>query len=136
MSGLVNIWRGSRESYNNLGIYDYYTRYSVKENDGTYTEYYGTNPISPNSGQLLPVIDIVETLPSEPGSLKPGDRYLVGSGSTYYIVEITPNPNPEKKAIITPLGTYSVKVINKNMMEYQLVNGKLRTYDIVDCGSY
>lgn len=133
MSGLVNIWRGSRESYNNLGIYDYYTRYSVKENDGTYTEYYGTCPISPNSGQLLPVIDIVETLPSEPNSLHAGDRYLVGSGSTYYIVEITPVLD---KPIITPLGTYSVKVINKNMMEYQLVNGKLRTYDIVDCGSY
>lgn len=131
MSGLVNIWRGSREEYETLGIYDFQTRYSVKENDGTYTEYYGIHSISPQAGQLLPVIDIVETLPTE--GLKSGDRYLVGSGSTYYIVEITPVLD---KPTITPLGKYSVKVINKNLMEYQLVDGKLRTYDMVDCGSY
>lgn len=130
----IKIWRGSRESYNKLGIYDFWTRYSVKETDGHYTEYYGTNKISLDTGTLLPVIDI---LPSVPDSPKLGDRYLIGSNDTsYHIYEALPSQNGEIQWKITPLDLYSVKVIKKGLMEYQVVNGKLITYDIVDCGSY
>ena len=91
---LVKKWRGTREAYNviaNANLLNYWTRYSVKEVNGTWTEYYGSNQISSPSGQLLPVLDIVSELPT---TLNPGDRYLVGldesegRAAEYYIVTI------------------------------------------------
>ena len=91
---LVKKWRGTREAYNriaNASMLNYWTRYSVKEVDGSWTEYYGSNLISSPSGQLLPVLDIVSELPT---TLNPGDRYLVGIDATetstaeYYIVTV------------------------------------------------
>ena len=127
----VKFWRGSRNAYNDLEFYDFWTRYSVRESNGSYTEYFGTNCITPTPGQLLPVKSIVASLPSV---LNPGDRYLVGSGSTYYIVEIHSDIAQSK---IEPLGNFSVRVEDRNMMEYQLINGKLESYDEgVDCGTF
>lgn len=130
----IKIWRGSRESYNKLGIYDFWTRYSVKEADGHYTEYYGTNKITLDTGTLLPVIDI---LPSPPESPKLGDRYLIGTNETSYtIYEAVPSIDNDYDWKTTPLQMLSVKVIKRGLMEYQFVDGKLITYDSVDCGTY
>ena len=144
---IVKKWRGTRESYNKLfksGTLDYWTRYSVKEFDGNWTEYYGSNQISKPSGQILPVLDIVSILPQ---ILNPGDRYLVGKDATdmtnaeYYIVIVDVDSTTNNKlsvrteSFINNSGM-SVRVINRDSMAYQLVDGKMITYDLVDGGEY
>lgn len=144
---IVKFWRGTRESYNiiaNGGGLDYWTRYSVKEVDGSRSEYFGENLISCPSGQFLPVLDIVSTLPN---NLKPGDRYIVGEDANaegpaeYYIVTIDadktmPNGLSYRTEILVDNGGLSIRVIRKQSMAYQLVDGKLITYDQVDGGTY
>lgn len=144
---IVKKWRGTRESYNIIkkaGLLDYWTRYSVKDVDGRWTEYYGSNQITCPSGQLLPVLDIVSTLPQV---LNPGDRYLVGNDATdntnaeYYIViiDIDNTTNNNLSARTEPFinnSGISVRVINKKSMAYQLVDGEMITYDMVDGGEY
>lgn len=144
---IVRKWRGTRDLYNVIqraGMLDYWTRYSVKEINGTWTEYYGDNQISSPSGQMLPVLDIVSTLPT---TLNPGDRYLVGVDATdttaaeYYIVTVDVDSTTENhlSARTEPFKNnsgMSVRVINKKSMAYQLVDGELVTYDQVDGGSY
>lgn len=138
---LIKKWRGTRASYNMIaeaGILDYWTRYSVKEVDGTWSEYFGSNLISEPSGQLLPVIDIVETLPAK---LNPGDRYLVGSGSLYVLATVDfdhftdNNLKIREEAFVNNSGK-SVRVINRKSMAYQMVDGELVTYDQVDGGTF
>lgn len=144
---IVKKWRGTRESYNRIAsakLLDYWTRYSVKEVNGTWTEYYGTNMISSPSGQFLPVIDIVSVLPT---TLNPGDRYLVGvdaSSTTpaeYYIVNIDVdssagnNLSARTEEFVNNSGM-SVRVINRGSKAYQLVDGEIITYDMVDGGLY
>lgn len=144
---VVKQWRGTRKSYDilkNAKRLNYWTRYSVKEPNGTWTEYYGSNMITCPSGQLLPVIDIVDRLPS---ILNPGDRYLVGSDATdntsaeYYIVTIDIDTEAEnnlsaRTEIFTNNSGMSVRVINRMSMAYQLVNGEITTYDSVNGGTY
>lgn len=144
---IVKKWRGTRESYNVIekaGLLDYWTRYSVKDVDGRWTEYYGSNQITCPSGQLLPVLDIVSTLPQV---LNPGDRYLVGNDATdntnaeYYIViiDIDNTTNNNLSARTEPFinnSGMSVRVINRKSMAYQLVDGEMITYDMVDGGEY
>jgi len=142
---IVRKWRGTRASYNTIAkanMLNYWTRYSVKDVDGTWTEYYGSNQISCPTGQLLPVLDIVSKLPE---TLNPGDRYLVGvdatetSASEYYIVTIdVDNVNglsARTEAFVNNSGK-SVRVINRKSMAYQLVDGKMITYDQVDGGTF
>lgn len=144
---IVKKWRGTRDSYNIIkqkGLLDYWTRYSVKDANGTWTEYFGSNQVSSPSGQFLPVLDIVQSLPD---ILNPGDRYLVGKDATdntsaeYYIVTIdfdstsSNNLSARTEPFIDNSGM-SVRVIKKNSMAYQLVNGEITTYDMVDGGYY
>lgn len=129
----VKFWRGTRALYNSLGEegkLDYATRYTVIESDGTRSEYFGAKPITEKSGLLYPVKSIVDTLPS---TLNVGDRYLVGSGSEYYVVEIAADMS---QSTITPLGKYSVKVEDKNMNEYFMYNNQLTCSNIIDCGTF
>lgn len=144
---IVRKWRGSREAYNRIakaGMLNYWTRYSVKELNGTWTEYYGSNMISSPSGQFLPVLDIVSSLPT---TLNPGDRYLVGVDATktqaaeYYIVTVDVDTTASNNLSahtepFTNNSGMSVRVINRNSMAYQLVDGELITYDMVDGGNY
>ena len=141
---IVRKWRGSRESYNRIKSPNYWTRYSVKEVDGSWTEYYGSNQISSPSGQILPVLDIVDKLPSV---LNPGDRYLVGvdasdnNAAEYYIVmiDIDSESSNNLSARTEPFKNnsgMSVRVIGKDSMAYQLVDGELITYDKVDGGTF
>lgn len=144
---IVKKWRGTRQAYNILlkaKKLDYWTRYSVKEVDGLWTEYYGDNQITCPTGQILPVLDIVSSMPSV---LRPGDRYLVGQDASentnaeYYIVTVDVdttmpnNINGRTEPFINNSGM-SVRVINKASMAYQLVDGLLITYDKVDGGDF
>jgi hypothetical protein len=144
---IVKFWRGSRKAYElirSANLLNYWTRYSVKEGNGTWTEYYGSNMISCPSGQMLPVIDIVDKLPS---ILNPGDRYLVGRDATdntnaeYYIVTIDIDTEAENNLMcktddFVNNSGMSVRVINRKSMAYQLVNGEMITYDSVNGGTY
>lgn len=145
---IVKFWRGTRDSYNIIagaGMLDYWTRYSVKEKSGIWTEYFGDNLLTPRPGQLLPVIDIVETVP-DASSLHNGDRYLVKyndaetSGEDYYIIEVrvsSENGQPTSHSVVLPFDdSYTVRVKSRGYKAYQLVDGKLVTYDEVDCGTY
>lgn len=144
---IIKNWRGTREAYNNISranLLNYWTRYSVKEANGSWTEYYGSNMISCPSGQILPVLDIVKNLPSV---LNPGDRYLVGVDATettsaeYYIVTIDIDTNTENgislhtEEFVNNSGI-SVRVIRKKSMAYQLIDGEMTTYDLVNAGTY
>ena len=144
---IVKNWRGSRNSYNIIAkanLLDYWTRYSVKEVDGSWTEYYGKNMISCPSGQFLPVLDILTVLPSE---LNPGDRYIVGQDAIndmpaeYYIVTVdvdaeSANGISARTELLKNNSGMSVRVINRKSMAYQLVDGELITYDQVDGGTF
>jgi hypothetical protein len=154
---IVRFWRGSRAAYNALGTWDYWTRYSVYEGDANgkhipgepYVEYYGTTCITPVAGQLLPVKTVCTALPE---NLELGDRFLVGydsfvdtEGKTvtgeYYIIEIGPVMNADgvsyrKATMIKPFVKQSVRIIDRGMKEYMFHNGKLMTYDDIDCGEF
>jgi hypothetical protein len=154
---IVKFWRGSRAAYNALGTWDYWTRYSVFEGDENgnhiegepYTEYFGTTCITPVAGQLLPVKTVCSSMPTQ---VEIGDRFLVGYDSyenlngeivmgKYYLVEIGPIKNADgvtyrKASTIKPFKNQSVRVIDRNMKEFIVSNGKLVTYDDVDCGVF
>ena len=136
----IKFWRGTRESYNKIINPDFWTRYSVKEPNGMWREYYGTNLISIASGTLAPVIDVVDKLPAQ---INPGDRYLVKSivdGSLLYqIYEFSPflkDGNYLLSEKITDLGDMTVRIKSRGLKAYQMVEGELITYDDVDCGEY
>lgn len=129
---LVKIWRGKRSTYDALianGSTDYWTHYYVKEASGLWTEYFGSIPIRQETGQLFPVDTVVESLPA---NLTPGQRFLVGhdananGAAEYYVVEIAPEII---KSTITPLGNLSVRVKDRGLHSYQIVDGVLKTYD-------
>ena len=138
---IVRFWLGTRGNYNFLkesGRLDPWTRYSVKDADGSICEYFGENLISIPTGQLLPVKDIVTTLP---GELFPGDRYLVGrDNDSYYIVTVGVEETESGYVLssyVDPFDEkYTVRVLNKGNKAYILLDKKLRTYDDVDCGEY
>lgn len=133
---IIKFWRGKRSTYDALvkdKKADFWTRYTVLEEDGRRTEYFGTKPVQEATGELYPVKDVVATLPSD---LKAGDRYLVGpeTDGGYYVVEIAADAS---QSVIKPLGELSVRVAANNYYRYQMVNGKLTTYDNgIDCGTY
>lgn len=142
-----SIWRGYRSTYDELGAngsLNHWKLYSVINDDGTRSLYWGAQPAIVATGQLAPVIDILDTLPS---NLSVGDRYIIGhdgtfddsgnllSAAEYYVVEINSDMT---QSTVNPLGDFSVRVKNRNMMNYMLVNNKLITYDdkVIDCGEY
>lgn len=136
----VKIWRGKRSTYNQLvekNSTDYWTHYYVKETSGLWSEYFGTIPIKQATGQIYPVDTLCETLPS---NLEPGQRFLIGRDATstseaeYYIVEVA---DPVAESRIIPLGDLSVRIKDRNLKSYQLINGKLITYDgNIYCGKF
>ena len=144
---LVKHWRGKRTSYNflkNVNRLDPWTRYSVIEDDGSIVEYFGNNLISVPTGQLLPVNAIVSGEP-ETNSIRPYDRYLVGTDETgYKVIEYSLiDPYGESgytKTELTFDEKYGVRVKSEGLKNYVYVNDgnekKLKTYDDVDCGTF
>lgn len=139
---IIKRWRGTRASYELIAKakqLDYWTRYSVKDANGTWSEYYGSNLIVSPTGQMLPVLDIVEAMPE---NANPGDRYIIGSDNTGYNI-VTFDVNMESsngifgrvEPIVNNSGI-SIRVINKGSKAYQLVDNELITYDEVNGGTY
>lgn len=131
-------WRGTREAYNNLPVWNPWTYYSVKEKDGHWNIFYGVQKVSSPGGQLEPVKSVIANITDMPTHVQ-GDRYLVGSDAEgYYIVEVGPTESATGSFAINmrPLGNYSCRVLDRGGKEYQYVNNKLITYNDVDCGTY
>ena len=120
----VKFWRGTAEKYNFLkkqGALDYWTRYSVKYTgkDGsiTWKEYYGDNLLTAESGQLLPVNDIVDVLPNE---LNPGDRFLLKNDDNVCIIEVSVGKNELVSKIYPFKEGMSVRVKSMGYKSYVL----------------
>ena len=141
----VRFWRGTVESYEKIkkaGALNYWTRYSVKyTSEGgsvTWKEFYGDNPLTEETGQLLPVIDIVQTLPSV---LNPGDRYWVSKFGFNIITTIDVGKDSNGEAMLSSRSLelkegISVRVKNRGYKSYLVSNGDIITYDEIDCGTY
>ena len=138
----VKLWRGTRAKYNALSSYDYWTEYTVHEADGSRKKYFGTKEVTGGYGELAAVEGILTTdefAALDASSKTQGYRWLVGSGSSYYIVEFGPQGADDPQSVrIEPLGSYSVRVKDRGLKAYQLVDGELYTYDrdTIDCGQY
>lgn len=140
----VRFWRGTAESYELLkkaGALNYWTRYSVKYTVNgmtTWKEFYGDNPLTEELGQLLPVIDIVQDLPSV---LNPGDRYWVSKFGFNIITTIEVGKDKNGEATLSSRNLelkegISVRVKNRGYKSYLVLNEEIITYDEIDCGTY
>lgn len=136
---VVTNWKGSRMEFDLLrqrGQIDEWTKYTVVEDDGTFREYIGIDALATDSGQLVPVLDVVAEEPSSV-LVSAGDRYLVGDDSTgYYIVEYVKQDSEMVGVRKKFTDSNSVRIKSKALKEYVLVDGKLKTYDDIDCGLY
>ena len=105
----------------------------------TWKEFYGDNPLTEETGQLLPVIDILPSMPS--GTLNPGDRYWISNGGINVIATVEVSSNTDGTAKLSPRMLelkegMSVRVKNKGYKSYVVLNGEYITYDEIDCGTY
>ena len=139
---VVKHWRGTREKYEFLrknGALNSWTKYVVIDNFNgvnTIVEYYGNNQVAELTGQLLPVKSIIETIGSIVAS--PYDRYLVGrDGLGYRVYECVLDDENNLKWYIKPFDyRFGVRVQDKGLKNYVYVDGELKTYDDVDCGTF
>lgn len=138
----VRKWRGTREKYefllknNALNSWTKYVVIDTINNEEVITEYYGTNQVSNNTGQLLPVISIIGDISEINPS--PYDRYLVGSdGVGYRVYEYVIDSEGSHRWIVKTFDyRYGVRVIEENLKNYVYINGNLISYDDVDCGTF
>lgn len=138
----VRFWRGTREKYNFLlknNALNPWTRYAVLDNiNGVdqYTEYFGENQISEQTGQLLPVNSIINNIID--AEAVPYKRYLLGTdGVGYQIYECVPEEDGSMKWLVKPFDyRYGVRVIDRGLKNFVYVNNALRTYDDVNCGEF
>ena len=139
---VVRHWKGTRANYEilvkNNSVSDW-TRYVVIDsinNENVITEYYGTNQVSSHTGQLLPAKSIIGNISEITPA--PYDRYLVGSdGVGYEIYEYVINAEGSHRWIRKPFDyRYGIRIIDKGLKNYIYVNGVLKTYDDVDCGTF
>ena len=138
----VRHWRGTRSNYELLvksNAVSPWTRYVVIDTingKDVITEYYGNNQVAEATGQLLPVKSIIVSITDI--EAQPYDRYLVGrDGAGYSVYEYVITDDGSHRWIIKPFDyRYGIRVIDKGLKNYVYVNGILRTYDDVDCGSF
>ena len=116
---------------------DPYTIYTVKGDDGT-TVFYGENQATIPTGQIPTVNDVVASVDDIP-EIKPYDTYLIGTDATGYRVScFTLNKTMDgfDENSIEFDDRYGVRIRSKGLKNYVIVNGRLRSYDDVDCGPF
>ena len=149
----VTFWRGTREQYNALGENtNPNTYYTVREEDGRWSYFYGPQAILSRSGQLMPAKDLLEL-----SELTAGVKEEMVPGKTRYIIH---DPNKEMSGLSYPsdyTGYYevekrvdgrlsvvfiekgvSVRIGGKKLFKtYQMTETEgFRTYDDGNCGEY
>lgn len=139
---IIKHWKGTTASYNFLksqGQLSPWTHYVVvNPTTSAITEYYGENIASVPTGQLLPVKDVVASVDSIQ-TPNPFDRYLIGNNADgYRVAEFQPKGASEELSIemLTFDEKYGVRIASKGYKNFVYVNGKLITYDDVDCGEF
>ena len=149
----VSFWRGTREQYNALGENTSpNTYYSVKEEDGRWSYFYGPQTVVHRSGQLMPAKELLEVanFTSEiKAAMVPGKtRYVIHDPEKsmtgldypedytgYY--EIEKRVDGKFEVIFLEKGV-SVRIGGRKLYKnFQVTDTEgFRTYDDGNCGEY
>lgn len=148
----VSFWRGTREQYNALGENTSpNTFYTVREEDGRWSYFYGPQSILIRTGQLMPAKELLE-LSDFTNEVKAG----MSPGKTRYIIH---DPNKEMTGLAYPSGytgyyeiekrvdgKFAVTFLEKGVSvriggrklykNFQVTDTEFRTYDDGNCGEY
>ena len=149
----VSFWRGTRAQYNALGDNTSpNTFYTVKEEDGRWSSFYGPQMIIERTGQLMPAKDILELAEftaDVKAAMTPGKtRYVIHDegkempGLTYPddytgYYEIEKRVDGKFQVIFLEMGV-SVRIGGRKLYKtFQVTeNEGFRTYDDGNCGEY
>lgn len=148
----VTFWRGTRAQYNALGENTSpNTYYTVREEDGRWSYFYGPQMILDRTGQLMPAKELLEFADftdEVKGTMVPGKvRYIIHdpdqalTGMTYPS-DYTGYYEVEKRvdgkiAVIFLEKGVSVRIGGRKLYKtYQMTDEGFKTYDDGDCGQY
>ena len=148
----VNFWRGTRAQYNALGENtNPNTYYTVKEEDGRWSYFYGPQIVIARTGQLMPaneLLDFSDFTPEVKSAMVAGkDRYVIYdpekamAGLTYPddytgYYEIEKRVDGKFQVIFLEKGV-SVRIGGSKLFKtFQMTDGGFRTYDDGNCGEY
>jgi len=149
----VSFWRGTRAQYNALGENTSpNTYYTVKEEDGRWSYFYGPQMIFERSGQLMPakeLLELADFTAEIKNAMSPGKtRYIIHDenkempnltypeGYTGYY-EITKRADGKFQVVFLETGV-SVRIGGRKLYKtFQMTeNEGFRTYDDGNCGEY
>ena len=149
----VSFWRGTRAQYDALGENTSpNTFYTVKEEDGRWSSFYGPQMIFQRSGQIMPakeLLELADFTADIKNAMTPGKtRYIIhdeNKGMTglvypenytgYY--EIEKRADGKFQATFLEMGV-SVRIGGRKLYKtFQMTeNEGFRTYDDGNCGEY
>ena len=151
-SNKVSFWRGTREQYNALGENTSpNTFYTVRDEDGRWSYFYGPQDMIVRSGQLMPAKELLELADFNneiKAAMTPGKtRYIIHDPNKtmtglqypedytgYYEVE----KRVDGKFFVTFLEKgVSVRIGGRKLYKnFQVTDTEFRTYDDGNCGEY
>lgn len=149
----VSFWRGTRAQYNALGDNTSpNTYYTVREEDGRWSYFYGPQTVISRSGQLMPakeLLELADFTPEVKGDMVAGKtRYIIhdankGMAGLVYPEDYTGYYEIEKRVdgkfevIFLETGV-SVRIGGRKLYKtFQMTeNEGFRTYDDGNCGEY
>jgi hypothetical protein len=149
----VSFWRGTRAQYDALGENtNPNTYYTVKEEDGRWSYFYGPQMIIERSGQLMPakeLLELADFTDAVKNAMTPGKtRYIIHDENKempglvypndytgYY--EISKRVDGKLQVVFLELGV-SVRIGGKKVYKtFQVTETEgFRTYDDGNCGEY
>lgn len=148
----VSFWRGTRTQYNALGENTSpNTYYTVREEDGRWSHFYGPQIVISRSGQLLPakeMLEVADLTEDVKSTMIPGrTRYVIhdqdqtmpgldypDNYTGYY--EIEKRVDGRFQVTFLEEGV-SVRIGGRKLYKtYQLVETEFKTYDDGNCGEY
>ena len=148
----VNFWRGTRAQYDALGENTSpNTYYTVREEDGRWSYFYGPQMIIARSGQLMPangLLDLADFNADVKSGMTPGkDRFVIYDpekemqGLTYPddytgYYEVVKRVDGKFDVIFLEKGV-SVRIGGSKLYKtYQMTDAGFKTYDDGNCGEY
>ena len=149
----ISFWRGTRAQYNALGNNTSpNTYYTVREEDGRWSYFYGPQTVITRSGQLMPakeLLELADFTPEVKGGMVAGKtRYIIHDANKemtglvypedytgYY--EIEKRVDGKFEVIFLEMGV-SVRIGGRKLYKtFQMTeNEGFRTYDDGNCGEY